>query len=87
MMAVALCIKTMEFRLDGNMNGKIAELAEQCIERIQLGFITQETYFNREKFAESIVRECAGIYEAIDNGNQVEGTDNYIEALRKRFGV
>ena len=40
-----------------------------------------------EKFAESIVRECAGIYEAIDNGNQVEGTNNYIEALRKRFGV
>jgi len=39
------------------------------------------------KFAELIVRECSGIYEAIDNGNKVEGTDNYIEALRKRFGI
>jgi len=57
------CIKTMEFRLDGNMNEKIAELAEQCIERIQLGFAIQETYFNREKFAELIVRECAEVLD------------------------
>ena len=40
-----------------------------------------------EKFAELIVRECAGIYSKIDNGNQHLGTDDYLEALQKHFGV
>jgi hypothetical protein len=40
-----------------------------------------------EKFANLIIQECAGMYEAIDNGNQIEGTDNYLKALRIRFGV
>ncbi len=40
-----------------------------------------------EKFAELIVRECAGIYDKIDNGNLHQGTDNYLEALIKHFGV
>jgi len=39
-----------------------------------------------EKFAELIVRECAGIYDKIDNGNQHLGTDDYLLALRKHFG-
>ncbi len=42
---------------------------------------------NIQKFAELIVRECAGIYDKIDNGNLHMGTDNYLEALRKHFGV
>ena len=37
------------------------------------------------KFAELIVRECAGIYSKIDNGNLHMGTDNYLEALHKTF--
>jgi hypothetical protein len=47
-------------------------------------------YYNPEfieKFAELIVRECAGIYSKIDNGNQHLGTYNYLEALQKHFGV
>jgi hypothetical protein len=40
-----------------------------------------------EQFAELIVIECANVYSAIDNGNKVMGTDNYLEALRKHFGV
>ena len=40
-----------------------------------------------EKFAELIVKDCAGVYEAIDNGNQVEGTDDYITAICRRYGV
>ena len=40
-----------------------------------------------EKFAELIVKECAGIYDKIDNGNLHMGTDNYLEALQKHFGV
>jgi hypothetical protein len=37
------------------------------------------------KFAELIVRECAGIYDKIDNGNLHMGTDDYLEALNKTF--
>ena len=45
-------------------------------------------YFNEfdvEKFAELIVKECAGIYSKIDNGNLHMGTDDYLEALHKTF--
>jgi hypothetical protein len=38
-----------------------------------------------EKFAELIVKECAGIYSKIDNGNLHMGTDDYLEALHKTF--
>jgi len=38
-----------------------------------------------EKFAQLIVNECAGIYDSIDNGNLVNGTDDYLEALHKTF--
>ena len=38
-----------------------------------------------EKFAELIVRECAGIYEKIDNGNLHMNTDDYLEALHRTF--
>ncbi len=40
-----------------------------------------------ESFAEAIVRRCASIYDAIDNGNTQEGTDDYLEALKKHFGL
>jgi len=75
------------------MNKRILELAEQANE---LDYETFDEYnhkivkhykFNKEKFARLIVSECAGIIEAIDNGNQIEGTDNPIKAIRKRFGV
>lgn len=36
-------------------------------------------------FAKLIVRECAGIYDKIDNGNLHMGTDDYLEALDKTF--
>lgn len=38
-----------------------------------------------EKYAELIVKECAGIYSKIDNGNLHMGTDDYLEALHKTF--
>jgi hypothetical protein len=60
------------------------ELFPQSLTRDDEGGIT---HFDKYKFAELIVQECAGIYEAIDNGNKVEGTENYLEALHKRFGV
>lgn len=45
-----------------------------------------EEHFSIGKFAELIVAECAGIYDAIDNGNLHMGTDNYLGALSKHFG-
>lgn len=38
-------------------------------------------------FAKLIVRECASIYDKIDNGNKHLGTTDYIKALQKHFGV
>jgi hypothetical protein len=40
-----------------------------------------------EKFAELLIRECAGIYSKIDNGNLHMGTDDYLTALVKHFGM
>ena len=37
------------------------------------------------KFGEDIVRRCMGIYQAIDNGNSVKGTDDYLEAIWRTF--
>lgn len=69
------------------MNERIKELAEQAGYKPLPGFdfanSLEETYL--KKFAELIVRECAGIYSKIDNGNQHFGTDDYLEALQKHF--
>jgi hypothetical protein len=37
------------------------------------------------KFGEDIVRRSMGIYHAIDNGNLIEGTDDYLEAIWRAF--
>ena len=78
------------------MNDKIRELAREA--GIVMDF--SDTLYNElsqntkqkqlkitEKFAELIVRECAGIYSKIDNGNLHMGTDDYLEAVMKHFGV
>ena len=77
------------------MNKRIRELAQQAEILItvagafhntpQGAYQLQEQHMN--KFAELLVRECAGIYDKIDNGNLHMGTDNYLEALQKHFGV
>ena len=70
------------------MNERIQKLAEQATEYANeqnelygVGYVI--TF--KEKFAELIVGECAGIYDKIDNGNLHMGTDNYLEALHKTF--
>ena len=71
------------------MNERIKELAEQAGYKHPdaVGMCEDYAYFDHQKFAELIVRECAGIYDKIDNGNQHLGTENYLEALQKHFGV
>lgn len=39
------------------------------------------------KFAESIVKECCGIYDKIDNGNPHMDTEYFPEAIHKHFGL
>ncbi len=69
------------------MNERIRELAEQAKEVSHWldGGYTPVYCTNLEKFAELIVRDCAGIYDKIDNGNLHMGTDDYLEALHKTF--
>ena len=77
------------------MNERIKELAEQArqyafakVENTQDPTEWSSKYYNEmfdQKFAELIVRECAGIYDKIDNGNEHLGTEDYLEALHKTF--
>ena len=66
------------------MNARIKELWDQAAKLESDPSWEGQTKF-MEKFAELIVRECAGIYSKIDNGNLHMGTDNYLEALHKTF--
>jgi len=62
------------------MNERIKELAEQCE---SFGSWDNKTYsFDKEKFAELIVRECADI--ATINSNQWHSAGTYV---LKHFGV
>lgn len=65
------------------MNERIEKLAEQATTIVehknpQTGFTSSYANFNREKFAELIVRECAG-YAFSDDQDR--------EAMLKHFGV
>jgi hypothetical protein len=69
------------------MNDQIAKTLNQpAFDRLKdwydIGPVQKATL---ELFAELIVRECAGIYSKIDNGNSHMGTDNYLDALHKTF--
>lgn len=66
------------------MNERIKELEERCWE--ELG--EEECYytvFNKEKFAELIVQECAGIVEYAVNHREPAST--YVDKIKKHFGV
>jgi len=73
------------------MNERIKELAEQAgLLPKEIGPVVETRHMKNkqqdlEKFAELIIRECAGIYSKIDNGNSHMGTDNYLDALHKTF--
>ena len=67
------------------MNERIDQLIQQCTTQQFSDCVGGYETFDKEKFAEMIVRECAGIYSKIDNGNSHMGTDDYLEALHKTF--
>ena len=73
------------------MNKRIESLIAEAFFDESLDVPSDKTYVMNdlmmERFAELIVRKCAGIYEAIDHGNKIEGTDFYPDAIHKYFGV
>jgi hypothetical protein len=58
------------------MNERVKQLALECY--------NPYSNFDHEKFAEMIVRECARVYWNINDG---ELHDEYVQALKKHFGV
>jgi len=79
------------------MNEKIRELMMQAGEYAKSVWVdpTEENYVSwhdlfNEKFVELIVREHLAVWEAMDNGNAVEGyldMEDYPLAISKRFGI
>jgi hypothetical protein len=78
------------------MNERIRELAERALQLVadehtngDESRLNTDSYHVKdliqEKFAELVVKECAGIYSKIDNGNLHMGTEDYLEALHKTF--
>ena len=69
------------------MNERIKELVNEATSYKE-GLIKGKhdiEVFDKEKFAQLLLKECAGIYDKIDNGNTHLGTDDYLEALYKHF--
>lgn len=68
------------------MNERIRELVDKCWEEDGIG----PTYFNPEKFAELIVRECIHIlnkrYMGDQNREDME-VKRCIEDVKKHFGI
>jgi hypothetical protein len=40
-----------------------------------------------QKLVQAVVSECMTVYEAIDNGNKVQGTTCYPTAIIRHFGL
>ena len=73
-----------------NMNKRIKEFAEQCSHHRS----PPETWFDYEKFAELIVRECLGCCEQVISDPVPESVDTWlnggsqcIDEIKEHFGV
>ena len=69
-----------------SMNERIRQLAEQALKHPDTDNDRLTVFDNDElaKFAELIVQECAQVLWNIDNG---ELHDEYVESLKKHFGI
>jgi len=66
------------------MNKRIKELIDKATTIEEHGWGASYENFDRQKFAELIVRECARVYWSIDDG-ELHG--EYVKALKEHFGV
>ena len=64
------------------MNERIKQLAEQCYEHDQSWTGVGQRIFNKEKFAELIVRECMELGDKALQDGKWPG-----DVLKKHFGV
>ena len=67
------------------MNERIKELAEQATEYVQVGF-DKHGYFDKQKFAELIVRECAE-FARQHNLEKADRSHMIHKAIKEHFGV
>ena len=69
------------------MNERIRELAEQATSIVEMvgpeGYTSSYAKFDREKFAELIVRECIQAVKNVGGYNE----DYHMNAIKKYFGV
>jgi len=78
------------------MNSRIEELIEQCYEYSDM---SHSMFFNKERFAELIIRECVDIIEEDLSVNKVKAENDiegkawvnaqltFSELIKSRFGV
>ena len=68
------------------MNERLTQLAKQALKHPDTDNDRLTVFDNDElaKFAELIVQECAQVLWNIDNG---ELHDEYVESLKKHFGI
>ena len=65
------------------MNERIEKLAEQCTSWSEGSTWTSREVFDKEKFAELIVRECIQAVKNVGGYNE----DYHMNAIKKYFGV
>ena len=70
--------------LEKRMNERIQQLANRCTRQAIWPGDPDAGDFDKEKFSQLIVQECAQVLWNIDNG---ELHDEYVEALKKHFGI
>ena len=71
------------------MNERIRELAEQAIRIEESDELYPREVFDREKFAELIVRECMEVARQRPNPQNLnyKPSERFVEDLRQHFGV
>jgi len=84
------------------MNERIKQLAEQATSTLSMnhegyrgkGYIEQVEYFDKEKFAELIVKECIGCCEQVISDPVPKSVDTWlnggsqcIDQIKQHFGV
>ena len=67
------------------MNERIDKLIEQCTTQQFSDCVGGYENFDKEKFAELLIRECAGIVE--DAVNHREPASTYVDKIKQHFGV
>jgi hypothetical protein len=71
------------------MNERIQELILKASETVDIynpdtGITHYREFFDKEKFAELLIRECARVFWTIDSD---ELHQEYVKALKKHFGI